>query len=86
MTEHQTKITDNSYISVGLFAALMMVIISAVWFSAGIAKQTEINTLNIQELGRQIASKPSREEFDNFGKVIEEIKADVKILIKEKAL
>lgn len=76
------KISDKTYVSLAVLISIM----TAVWYVAGIAKQTEINTENIREQDRVIAELPTRDEFDTLKEGIKTIQDDVKKLLEAKSI
>jgi len=79
-----SKISASTLVPVGMAALVLTAIISAAWYMSGVSKQVEINTKDISAHNEQIQQLPTRQEFSTLSKSIEEIKADIKTLIRER--
>lgn len=80
----EQKITENSFVSVGLIILLIGSLGTAIWIISAVSKETEINTTNIQQVQTSLRDFPTREEFNNLKGSIDTIQEDVKTLLGQK--
>lgn len=76
----ESKISERTYVSIGLIITFA----AAIWYVSGVAKQTQINTTDINEQEKRISDLPTRVEYNDLKKGIDIIQADLRTLLGKK--